>query len=224
MATLESKVPPTDLSEETTRERIINAAGEVFAEQGFERATVRAITQRAGVNVAAINYHFGDKAELYSRVILDACAGHTVADLVKAEGIADPQQRLRSIIFHWLHFMLDPNRPQWKRLLMAREMANPTVALDQLVENSIRPLRDQCLRPTLSELTENRFDEKQWRYLSGSIMGQCNYYLQSKPIIDRLYPGFEIGKAEINELADHIARFSLAAIIEMTRQERSKKP
>ena len=103
-------------------------------------------------------------------------------------------------------------------------MANPTVALDQLVENSIRPLRDQCLRPTLSQLTENRFDEKQWRYLSGSIMGQCNYYLQSKPIIDRLYPGFEIGKAEINELADHIARFSLAAITEMTRQERRKKP
>jgi hypothetical protein len=55
-------------------------------------------------------------------------------------------------------------------------------------------------------------------------MGQCNYYLQSKPILDRLYPGFEIGKAEINELADHIARFSLAAITEMTRQERRKKP
>ena len=224
MAISDTKVPPTDVSEETTRERIINAAGEVFAEQGFERATVRAITQRAGVNVAAINYHFGDKAELYSRVILDACAGHKVADLVKAEGIADPQQRLRSIIFHWLQFMLDPDRPQWKRLLMAREMANPTVALDQLVENSIRPLRDQWLRPTLSELTENRFDEKQCRYLSASIMGQCNYYLQSKPIVDRLYPGFEIGRAEINELADHIARFSLAALTEMTRQERRKKP
>jgi TetR/AcrR family transcriptional regulator, regulator of cefoperazone and chloramphenicol sensitivity len=223
MAILDAKVPPTDLSEETTRERILNAAGEVFAEQGFEGATVRAITQRAGVNVAAINYHFGDKAELYSRLILDACASQRVADAVLSEGIVDPQRRLRSIIFHWLQFMLDPERPQWKRLLLAREMANPTIALDQLVENSIRPMRDECLGPTLRELTEDRFGEKQLRYLAASIMGQCQYYLQSRPVLDRLYPGFEIGKAEINELADHITRFSLAAITEMTRQERQKE-
>ena len=210
MAILEKNAPPADLTEESTRQRILNAAGEVFAEQGFEGATVRAITQRAGVNVAAINYHFRDKAELYSRVIFDACASRSVGDLIKAEGIADPQQRLRSIIFHWLQFMLDPDRPQWKRLLLAREMANPTVALDQLVENSIKPLRDECLKPTLRELTEDRFNEKQLRYISGSIMGQCQYYLQSRPVIDRLYPGFEIGKAEINELADHIARFVAA--------------
>jgi AcrR family transcriptional regulator len=224
MATLEKNAPPADLTEESTRQRILNAAGEVFAEQGFEGATVRAITQRAAVNVAAINYHFRDKAELYSRVIFDACASHGVADRIKAEGIVDPQRRLRSIIFHWLQFMLNPDRPEWKRLLLAREMANPTIALDQLVENGVRPMRDECLKPTLGELTEGRFDEKQLRYISSSIMGQCNYYLQSKPILDRLYPGFEIGKAEINELADHIARFSLAAITEMTRQERRKKP
>jgi AcrR family transcriptional regulator len=224
MATLEKNAPPADLTEESTRQRILNAAGEVFAELGFEGATVRAITQRAGVNVAAINYHFRDKAELYSRVIFDACASHGVADRIKAEGIVDPQRRLRSIIFHWLQFMLNPDRPEWKRLLLAREMANPTIALDQLVENGVRPMRDECLKPTLRELTEGRFDEKQLRYISSSIMGQCNYYLQSKPILDRLYPGFEIGKAEINELADHIARFSLAAITEMTRQERRKKP
>jgi TetR/AcrR family transcriptional regulator, regulator of cefoperazone and chloramphenicol sensitivity len=223
MTILEKKAPPVDLTEESTRERILNAAGEVFAELGFEGATVRAITQRAGVNVAAINYHFRDKAELYSRVIFDACAAQRVADAIIAEGIVDPQLRLRSIIFHWLQYMLDPARPQWKRLLLAREMANPTIALDQLVENSIRPMRDQCLKPTLRELTQDRFDEKQLRYISGSIMGQCQYYLQSRPVIDRLYPGFEIGKAEINELADHIARFSLAAITEMTRQERSNE-
>jgi TetR/AcrR family transcriptional regulator, regulator of cefoperazone and chloramphenicol sensitivity len=44
------------LSEEKTRNKILNAAGEVFAEQGFEGATVRAITERAGVNVAAITF------------------------------------------------------------------------------------------------------------------------------------------------------------------------
>jgi len=61
-------------SEEKTRDKILSAAGEVFAEQGFEGATIRAITERAGVNVAAVNYHFRDKAELYTRVVDDACS------------------------------------------------------------------------------------------------------------------------------------------------------
>src|SRR5258705_8518020 len=61
-------------SEENTREKILSAAGEVFAEQGFEGATIRAITERAGVNVAAVNYHFRDKAELFTRVGGDCCS------------------------------------------------------------------------------------------------------------------------------------------------------
>ena len=50
-------------------ERLLHAAGEVFAERGFRAATVRQITERAGVNLAAINYHFHDKGELYARAL-----------------------------------------------------------------------------------------------------------------------------------------------------------
>src|SRR4029077_305656 len=175
MAIQARKEPAVEASEENTRDKILNAAGEVFAEQGFEGATIRAITHRAGVNVAAVNYHFHDKAELYARLIFDACCGRRVADEVMAQQIEAPEEKLRSIIFHWLEYMLDPDRPEWQRLLMAREMANPTTALDALVENNIRPLRDECLRPTLRKLTEDRFDEKRLRYISASIMGQCHY-------------------------------------------------
>jgi hypothetical protein len=51
-------------------------------------------------------------------------------------------------------------------------------------------------------------------------MGQCLYFLQSRTIIERLNPDFKIGKAEIAEIAEHITRFSLAAIAELTRQAR----
>jgi len=74
MAVQVRKEPAVEASEEKTRDKILSAAGEVFAEQGFEGATIRAITERAGVNVAAVNYHFRDKAELYGRVVLNACS------------------------------------------------------------------------------------------------------------------------------------------------------
>lgn len=214
-----TRVQTPEVSEENTRAKILNAAGEVFAEYGFEGATIRAITERAEVNVAAVNYHFRDKAELYHRVVLDACSARAALDEVMAQASDSPEERLRALISHFLEYMLGPDRPDWKRRLMAREMANPTTALDELVEKNIQPLRE-FLRPILRELTGGLLSRQQLFYLGSSIMGQCLYFHQSRPIIERLSPDFKIGPAEVREITDHITRFSLAAIKELTRQAR----
>jgi TetR/AcrR family transcriptional regulator, regulator of cefoperazone and chloramphenicol sensitivity len=209
-----------ELTEENTRDKILSAAGDIFAEHGFEGATVRMITERAEVNVAAVNYHFRDKAELYNRVVMDACSARAAWHEVMAESTNSAEERLRSLIAHFLDYMLSPNRPAWKRRLMAREMANPTTALDELVEKNIRPFRDEFLMPTLRELTAGRFSRRQLSLLGASVMGQCLYFHLSRPIIERLNPDFKIGQTEIEEITEHITRFSLAAIADLTRQAR----
>ena len=54
---------------ERTRERLLNAAGEVFAERGFRRSTVREICRRGRVNIASVNYYFNGKEDLYADVL-----------------------------------------------------------------------------------------------------------------------------------------------------------
>lgn len=209
-----------ETSEESTREKILNAAGEIFAEEGFEGATIRAITERAGVNVAAVNYHFRDKAELYTKVVLEACSVQAALRDAMADAAGSPEDRLRSIVHHFVRYLLDPARPDWMRRLKAREMANPTAALDELVEKNLRPLRDEFLRPTLRDLTEGRFSQREIGLIASSVMSQCLYFLQYQPIIERLNPDFKNLKSNVGEIADHVTRFSLAAIREMTRQAR----
>jgi len=196
--------------EDDTRARIMQAAGEVFADHGFDGAKVRAITERAGVNVAAVNYHFRDKAELYKLVLLDACSVKAIYRETLAKAADAPEEQLRFLIRRFMNDLLD--RPEWKRRLLAREMSMPTAALDNLVAQNIRPFRDEFLTPVLRQLLGLEATERQIRLTAGSIMGQCLYYLTSRPILERLNPDFKLGGAEVNEIADHITNFTLGAL------------
>ena len=60
------------MSQDDTKTRLLEAAGEEFAEKGFEGATIRSIIERAKANIAAVNYHFGDKERLYIQAVIEA--------------------------------------------------------------------------------------------------------------------------------------------------------
>lgn len=194
-----------------TRRRLLQAAGEVFAERGFHQATVREITDRAGVNVAAINYHFRDKAELYRAALKEChCVSESMGGPMPVEGDT-PEQRLRSFIDAFLHRLLNPNRPKWHGLLMAREMTQPTDALDALVEECIRPC-SRDLEQIVGELTAGRLSKDREWMLAFSVVSQCLFYLHDRPLIERLYPKLAIEPPTIEQLVEHIHGFSLAAI------------
>ena len=194
-----------------TRRKLIDSAGSIFAEHGFHKATVREITDRAGVNVAAINYHFRDKAELYRAVLSEChCTAQAVGGPLKL-GDGPPEERLRFYIDQFLNRLLHPDRPKWHGMLMAREMTEPSDALDIIVEEAIRPQARE-MEKIINELTKGKVSKDRVWMIGFSVVSQCLFYLHDRPLIERLYPKFASKPPSIEQLVDHIYAFSLAAI------------
>ncbi|HYA92208.1 MAG TPA: CerR family C-terminal domain-containing protein, partial [Thermodesulfobacteriota bacterium] len=110
------------------RERILEAAGEIFADCGFRGATVRRICERAKVNVAAINYYFGGKEKLYTEVLRHwhDFAIKKYPFLLGVGEDAPVEEQLRAFIRSFLFRLLDKGKPAWFGKLMTREMTEPT--------------------------------------------------------------------------------------------------
>ncbi len=208
----------------STRQRLLETAGEVFAEQGYRNATIREICRRAKSNVAAINYHFGDKENLYAEVLrYAAAAADEIAPL--ALGLpADltPEARLYAFVRSLLKRLLGQGRDAWHAKLMTREMVDPTNALEQVVEHSYRPQFEKLLS-IVRELVDGEMDGNTLRLCAMSIVGQCVHYYHVRPVITRLQPELKYRPEDIELLAEHVTQFSLAAIRHLSRgKERAK--
>jgi AcrR family transcriptional regulator len=202
-----------------TRQRLLDAAGEVFAEKGFRSATTREICKKARANVAAINYHFGDKERLYEAVV--RYAHRHAAERYPLEGdsprsSAGAPGRLRTFIEQVLFRTLSEGRPAWQVKLLAREMIEPTRALDSLVHTDFRPILD-ALDSICREFLGPDVPEREVRLATRSVIGQCVYYRHAKAVIDRLHPEERYQPEDIRRLADHIAEFSLGGLERLAR-------
>lgn len=194
-----------------TRRRLLEAAGEVFAEHGFRAATVQEICRRADANIAAVNYHFSDKEQLYREVIRYAEEQHGAAHPRELPHGAPADERLHAHVEWFLMHLLDEGRPAWHGRLMAREMIEPTAALDELVEGHIRESNDRLLG-IVRELMGPDASDQQVRTSAFSVTGQCLFYRHCEPVIARLHPELRIGRAQVPALAEHVTRFSLAGM------------
>ncbi len=194
-----------------TRRRIVETAARLFAERGFREVTVRDICRAAGANVAAVNYHFGDKLGLYREVLQRALAGMQDTGTAAERAAGGPAAaRLRSRIRAYLHRLLDRRGDCWLHSLINREIADPTPALDAIVGEAIRPWMQELSALVAEMLGCGADDPRVWRAVV-SIQGQCVAWLPH-PIGDRLRPRKAWTAAEIDALARHIADFSLAGI------------
>ncbi len=195
-----------------TRMRLLDAARDVFAESGYYDATVRDICTRAGVNVAAINYHFGDKLELYTEVLrqsIPALQREAIRGLLDRD--APPEEVLRQVIRLMIRTScgvhLEASGAQ--RRLMARELAQPTPPLLRILEEVTRPIYDR-LRALVGKIIGLDRDHALTRLCTHSIIGQVVHYAHEAPVLAQLWPELKMTSEQIEQISDHISEFSLA--------------
>ncbi len=144
----ESRAPSDDPV--STRQKILAAATEVFAEHGFREATTRMICAKAGVNVALVNYYFRSKAELYKAVVaaLFENTGKTLMSIPDTVcDAASWQQAVRTWVARSLQICAARKPPElWVARLMALEECVPSDLTQDIEEKFARPVRQCFLR------------------------------------------------------------------------------
>jgi TetR/AcrR family transcriptional regulator, regulator of cefoperazone and chloramphenicol sensitivity len=152
----------------STRERILAAAGRLFARQGFQPTTVQQICRQAGANIAAVNYHFGGKGELYLAVW--RCA----VERTEARGrLADdlpPADWLRGFIRQRIETIFADGPGGWLPRLVSLEMENPTAHHARIERMVLEPVRARVARrvAALIGMPESSFET---RMAATALMG-----------------------------------------------------
>lgn len=127
---------------EASRQRLMQAGLQLFAQQGFAQTSIRELALAAGVNVAAISYYFGDKAGLYKAVFF-APAGNPAEDIAR---FADPALPLTDAVAGFYQSFLDPlcmgDEGRLSVKLRMREMLEPTGLWAQEISEGIQPMHD----------------------------------------------------------------------------------
>ena len=208
----------TKTASEQTRSRLLDAAREVFSQRGFQGATVREICRRADANGAAVNYHFGSKDGLLAEALNFA----PLAALQKANADECPEVRLRLFIRDFMVMMLDDKHPSSQCRIMARELADPTPALDKIVREAVAPLHEflgKLVRKIINDNTgADNIGAAELRRCVYSILGQCLFYRHSHPVLQRLNHKLRYDQKEIEAIAEHIVEFSLAGIKHLSKK------
>ena len=133
-----------DEQREATRERIVAAALEAFAEKGFRGASTRDIAQRADTNQGLITYHFQNKDALW-RAAADRIFGQLRKDLgeqLAGVGAEDARERSRHGIRAYVRFAAA--HPELFRL-MVDEGKNSDERMEWLVDTHLRPIYDRFM-------------------------------------------------------------------------------
>ncbi len=201
---------------ELTRERILDEAEALFANNGYHAVSVREITRAARCNLAAVNYHFGNKQNLYLEVFRSRWLPrasrlfNNFRKSLKDNGHSSPNSVVESLARAFLEGpMSDDERMRHHKLIFG-EFVQPTQAFELVADQVLKPLFTSLmtdLRAVMPDTTE----DKQMALNAFSILAMVLYFNLARPLIKNFLDGYDESDFK-DRLVDHIVKFSLNGI------------
>jgi len=199
---------------ENTKRSLVKAAADLFAEQGFERASVRDIVTKARVNQAAINYHFKGKDGLYLEVLKVA-----FETLTKQDGF-DPEklrtlprdEALRQFVHQQLRPLLFRDDVSRYVRMFAWESMHPTKVFRKFMATNSAPYLTTVIDLVRRFLPAGIQDRTA---LCGAIwlMGQCSIFVRNRELFSQQPFGITVDDPFVDELADLISRLAMGGLL-----------
>jgi AcrR family transcriptional regulator len=199
-----------------TRDRLLDEAEGLFAQRGYHAVSVREITKAAESNLAAVNYHFGNKQNLYLEVFRSrwlpraSRIQQSFRQSLKNNGNPTPNMVVQSFARAFLEGPMSADERTRHLKLISGELVQPTEAFELVVEQVFRPLFGKLLED-LQKVMPDTIDEKQMVLNVFSILSMVLYFNFARPLIASFVGGGEGNELE-TRLVDHIVQFSLNGV------------
>ena len=152
--------------QDLTKERILDTAEVLFAQQGYQAVSVREITSEAECNLAAVNYHFGNKENLYLEVFRSRWVPRAMRvresfrkSLAKQESLSEAKV-VRALAKAFVEGPLSDEERLRHSQLMTGEMTQPSEAFEHVAEQVILPFFKEVSERLDSVLTDKLGEEQ----------------------------------------------------------------
>jgi AcrR family transcriptional regulator len=207
-----------------TRDVLLEVAGQVFAEKGFDRATGKEICARAGANSAAINYYFGGIEGLYAAVLRVAHRRIVTVDRLEAlvASQPDPRSQLEAIVGMIVRVVTGPDSSSWMFRVIGRELVAPSSVFAEMRDKEIFP-KMHVLKSVVAELTGLPKTHPVVERGILSIIAPCIMLLiGDRRFFKRAFPKFGFGAEDAPAVTQHMVEFALAGLEAIARSARKK--
>lgn len=199
------------INELEPREKILLTALELFAEHGFERATVRQIAKKAEVNISAISYYFGDKAGLYQAAFIESLGSPKDDIALFNDPNMSLEQALKGLFSGFIEPLKQDKLAQLCTRLHMREMVEPTGLWAQEIDNGITPYHQALLVVLQKHLDLDKVDDDLHR-LAMSIVAMGVHLFVGRDVIEKVCPKIIAGNQALNLTQTRLVMFALSMI------------
>ena len=212
--TIPRKLPGRREDGAATKAQILDAAGEVFAEKGFDRATGKEIAERAGSNSAAVNYYYGGIEGLYAEVLVEAHRRLLTYDrlLKLAEAPGTPEDKLRTLIGLVVRTIMGPASSSWSLRVLSREVLAPTPAFAVLRDREILP-KKRIVTGIVGEILGVPHDHPVVARCCLTVIAPFVVMLVgNRQVLAQVFPDLASDRGAVDEMVAHFQRFAFGGI------------